>query len=50
MARQTSRWTRDPKNSLPSTALRQWFAHNPEHWDEFRSRYLSELATQKKLR
>ncbi|AEM48191.1 protein of unknown function DUF488 [Acidithiobacillus ferrivorans SS3] len=36
-----------PKDLTPSTALRQWFAHDPEHWDEFRSRYLAELATQK---
>lgn len=36
-----------PKDLTPSTALRQWFAHDPERWDEFRSHYLAELATQK---
>jgi uncharacterized protein YeaO (DUF488 family) len=36
-----------PKDLTPSTALRQWFAHDPERWDEFRRRYLAELATQK---
>ena len=36
-----------PKDLTPSTALRQWFAHDPERWDEFRSRYLTELAAQK---
>ena len=36
-----------PKDLTPSTALRQWFAHDPERWDEFHSRYLAELATQK---
>lgn len=28
----------------PSTALRQWFNHEPEKWDEFKRRYFSELA------
>ncbi|HEX5473613.1 MAG TPA: DUF488 domain-containing protein [Vicinamibacterales bacterium] len=27
----------------PSTALRKWFAHDPEKWDEFRRRYRREL-------
>lgn len=27
----------------PSTALRKWFAHDPEKWDEFRRRYFQEL-------
>jgi len=25
----------------PSNELRQWFGHNPEHFDEFRKRYLA---------
>ncbi len=36
-----------PKDLTPSTPLRQWFAHDPERWNEFRSRYLAELATRK---
>ncbi len=28
----------------PSTALRRWFGHVPERWDEFRERYKVELA------
>ncbi|WP_157015810.1 DUF488 domain-containing protein [Mesorhizobium xinjiangense] len=28
----------------PSTALRQWFGHKPERWEEFRTRYKAELA------
>lgn len=31
------------KNSAPSTALRQWFAHDPGKWDEFVRRYAAEL-------
>lgn len=27
----------------PSTALRQWFGHEPERWDGFRERYFREL-------
>ena len=27
----------------PSAALRKWFGHNPEKWNEFRKRYASEL-------
>lgn len=27
----------------PSTELRKWFAHDPERWAEFRSRYEAEL-------
>ena len=32
------------KTAAPSTALRQWFAHDPAKWDEFRKRYRAELA------
>ncbi len=34
------------KDVAPSAALRQWFGHKPERWDEFRKRYKSELARQ----
>lgn len=27
----------------PSTALREWFGHDPEKWNEFRQRYFREL-------
>jgi uncharacterized protein YeaO (DUF488 family) len=27
----------------PSTALRQWFGHDPARWDDFRKRYFTEL-------
>ncbi|MCC7358448.1 MAG: DUF488 domain-containing protein [Anaerolineales bacterium] len=31
------------KEIAPSTELRQWFAHDPEKWPEFRRRYWKEL-------
>lgn len=31
------------KDIGPSTALRQWFGHDPGRWLEFRQRYLAEL-------
>ncbi len=33
------------KELAPSTALRKWFAHDPERWDEFNKRYREELDT-----
>lgn len=34
------RWVRE---IAPTTALRQWFGHDPEKWDEFQRRYHAEL-------
>ena len=31
------------KNTAPSNALRRWYGHDPEKWDEFRRRYFAEL-------
>lgn len=31
------------KQIAPSTALRQWFNHDPEKWNGFRERYAKEL-------
>jgi uncharacterized protein YeaO (DUF488 family) len=31
------------KDIAPSTELRKWFGHDPERWDEFRTRYGEEL-------
>lgn len=31
------------KDAAPSTALRQWFGHDPAKWDEFCRRYYAEL-------
>ena len=31
------------KDVAPSTELRQWFAHDPSKWTEFKKRYRAEL-------
>lgn len=31
------------KTLAPSTPLRQWFAHDPQKWKEFQTRYYKEL-------
>lgn len=33
-----------PKELAPSTALRKWYGHEPERFEEFRRRYLTELG------
>lgn len=37
------------KEIAPSSELRKWFAHDPERWDEFKSKYLGELEDKKEL-
>ncbi len=32
------------KEMAPSPQLRNWYGHRPERWEEFRTRYRSELA------
>jgi len=32
-----------PKGLSPSTELRRWYSHDPEKWNEFKSRYFAEL-------
>ena len=36
-------WARE---LAPSTELRRWFGHDPERFEEFRRRYLEELAAE----
>lgn len=31
------------KDVAPSTALRKWFGHDPDKWNEFREKYRAEL-------
>jgi len=38
-----------PKNLAPSTGLRQWYAHDPAKWGEFKSRYFGELRANPQL-
>lgn len=37
------------KDIAPSTALRQWFAHDPARWATFRERYAEELRARPDL-
>jgi len=37
------------KDVAPSDALRKWFGHEPDKWNEFRKRYRAELAKKKDL-
>jgi uncharacterized protein YeaO (DUF488 family) len=37
------------KEIAPSTKLRQWFAHDPNRWEEFRRRYGEELRGHRDL-
>jgi uncharacterized protein YeaO (DUF488 family) len=37
------------KDIAPSTELRQWFAHEPEKWLEFRKKYKEELSGSEKV-
>lgn len=39
-AAQIDEWLRD---AAPSTALRKWFGHDPDRWEEFQRRYAKEL-------
>jgi uncharacterized protein YeaO (DUF488 family) len=37
------------KDVAPSDALRRWFAHDPQKWDEFRKRYFAELDEKREV-
>ncbi|MGC8669934.1 MAG: DUF488 domain-containing protein [Candidatus Micrarchaeia archaeon] len=37
------------KDVAPSDELRKWFAHDPDKWETFRSRYLKELENNKAI-
>ena len=32
------------KDLAPTTELREWFGHDPEHWPEFQKKYKAELV------
>jgi uncharacterized protein YeaO (DUF488 family) len=36
------------KELSPSTELRKWFSHDPQKWEEFRKKYIKELAVPEK--
>lgn len=37
------------KDIAPTTALRQWFGHDPSRWQEFRHRYAAEVRQKPEL-
>ncbi|HEY9279434.1 MAG TPA: DUF488 family protein [Eoetvoesiella sp.] len=37
------------KDLAPSPALRTWFGHKVEHWDQFRQSYQNELRSEEQL-
>jgi uncharacterized protein YeaO (DUF488 family) len=37
------------KDIAPSDGLRRWFGHEPTRWEEFKTRYLGELAEKQDL-
>ena len=43
ISKEKASWDECLKNIAPSTALRQWFAHDPVRWDAFRKKYDEEL-------
>lgn len=45
-AAKVDRWI---KEIAPSTELRQWFRHDPDKWDRFKTRYFDELHQQAEL-
>jgi uncharacterized protein YeaO (DUF488 family) len=47
VARQRAKLNEWDQELAPSTALRQWFAHEPGRFAEFRRRYIEELRDQR---
>jgi uncharacterized protein YeaO (DUF488 family) len=43
LSKQAAALTGWMKDVAPSTALRQWYGHDPDRFAEFRDRYLAEL-------
>lgn len=37
------------KEIAPSDELRKWFGHDPDKWQEFRSRYIEELRSKREM-
>lgn len=43
VAKDGARIDRWLKELAPSAALRKWYGHDPEKWDQFKARYFAEL-------
>lgn len=50
LSREVARISSWRKDLAPSTALRKWFAHDPNVWDEFLEHYRTELEEADKLK
>ena len=48
MAKSTAKIDEWMKELAPSNALRKWFGHKPERWQEFQKRYRNELRQPEK--
>jgi uncharacterized protein YeaO (DUF488 family) len=35
------------KNLAPSNELRKWYSHDPQKWEEFKTKYFAELDSQR---
>lgn len=44
LSKETAHYDLWVKDVAPSDALRHWFNHIPERWEEFKVRYFAELA------
>ncbi len=44
LSKEEARLTAWDREIAPSDGLRRWFAHDPDRYDSFRSRYRAELA------
>lgn len=49
LSKERARVDRWVKEIAPSDALRRWFGHDPERWQEFRTRYRAELVERRPL-
>ena len=49
MSKENAKFDLWMKDVAPSNELRKWFAHDPDKWDEFKTRYLKELEDKKEL-
>ena len=48
VAREDARIDDWAKELAPSDALRRWYGHDPERFEEFRRRYVRELSSERK--
>jgi uncharacterized protein YeaO (DUF488 family) len=49
ISKQSARLALWARELAPSTELRKWFNHDPERWEEFKTRYFAELDGRSEL-